>query len=226
MSLLKRIKYVDQTTKDAVFGYVRRIEKELIKTNNIPIAITHLFLAYYYFPEYFDKAREDSFEISEDKLTITSIKFCQFGDHTIFMKYRIDSLSNRTIKWTFKLNKLGVYSDYHPMYFGLVSCSYSDILLQGDFSTSKRPNYSISCDGARTANYIHRTKIEGLSFDEEDTVTFTLNLPQSSFSCTINNNKDTVIYDDIKKETDIYYTFVMQLQNKDDSITLLNFIIS
>ena len=56
-------------TSYLVFGYVRDIEKsnKLI----IPSLVTHLCLLFYVLSEYFERARSDQFEISEDKLSIT-----------------------------------------------------------------------------------------------------------------------------------------------------------
>ena len=105
MSLIKKIQSVDQESTDLVFGYTRNIQAS-IKSYNIPLAIYHLCLAYYYYPEYFDRAKHDYFQISEDKETITCIKDSSWvhNPHTIYMKKWILSQSNKIIKWTFKIN--------------------------------------------------------------------------------------------------------------------------
>ena len=105
MASLSKLKAIDQTSKDAVFGYIKQFEKSLI-LNNIPMAVYYLCLAYYYFAEYFDKFREDCFKLSDDKWTIKCIKQCHADFHTIYMKKWFHSQTNKIIKWTLKMNKL------------------------------------------------------------------------------------------------------------------------
>ena len=104
MALLKRIKSIDQKTKDLVLGWIREVEEQ-VKSRNISLMVSYVCLAHYYIPEYFDKARQDSFMISEDKRRITSITNWESEEHTIYMKHWIHSMSNKIAKWTFKINQ-------------------------------------------------------------------------------------------------------------------------
>ena len=70
---LQNVKFADKRTRSIVYGFIRRIENSL-SISNIPTEIYDIFLAFYYCPEFFDKARLDCFKISDDKLKITNIK--------------------------------------------------------------------------------------------------------------------------------------------------------
>ena len=65
-------KTADERTKCIIFGYFRK-QESLLKTS-IPPIICYLCMGYYYNPEYFSRAKEDCFIISDDKLTVTNIK--------------------------------------------------------------------------------------------------------------------------------------------------------
>lgn len=220
MPSLKKVKSADNESKDVVFGYVREVDKSMENTN-IPAAISCLCLAFYYFPEYFAKAREDKFKISDDKLTIISIDNCSYENHSIYMNKWINSQSNKIIKWTFKINNKG----RDCLYFGLAS-TYSDDLLQNDFINEYHPNYSVSNNNHRYMN--------GKFYDDEESrilytystganVIYTLNLKNKTFSCQRDNENDIVSFKNIKCGDGIRYRLAMQLPSKHDSVTLLDF---
>ena len=225
MASLKRVKSgsVDIKTKNLVFGWIRNVDA-LIKSNNIPMAIYYLCLAYYYFPEYFHKAREDRFKISDDKLTITCFKNCSYLHHTIYMKYIIKSMKDNIIKWVFKINE-------HPangckIYFGIV-CGYSEDALTSDCTSHHEPHYFVSNKGYKY--YSHGRSGHSASMNEipnRTKVSFILNLPRTEFSVQIDNESAIVLFSDIRKRNDIDYQFFLQLQETHDSVTLLDFIIS
>ncbi len=66
--------------------------------------------------EYFDKAKNDYFNISENKMKVKNIKedIAKF-DHTIYCKQRIKISLNIIAKWTFYIEKIGC----NKMIFGL-----------------------------------------------------------------------------------------------------------
>ena len=87
---LRITKKCDQKTIDLVYGYIKRLERSL-SIRFIPSEIYDVCLEFYYFPEYFDKATEDYFYISDDKLTIKCIDDTSYEYHTIYMKQWIHS---------------------------------------------------------------------------------------------------------------------------------------
>ena len=116
MDSLQSVKCADQRAKDIVYGFIKHMEQSLA-LRAIPTEIYDIFLAFYYFGEYFYKAREDCFKISDDKSTITCIKDCSYTNHTIYLEQIIPSLSKEIISWTFRVNKrqlfvfLGIVND-------------------------------------------------------------------------------------------------------------------
>ena len=169
---LQNIKLVDQRTKDIVYGFIKRMEKSLL-LKHIPIEIYDICLAFYYFPEFFNKAREDCFKISDDKLTITAIMDCSYHKHTIFMKRWIDSNTNIIAKWRFRINNISLHG---CSFFWFSKQLLGDVLLL-DFAYAQIPNYSISYDQAR---YINSDDVDDATeippFDTGNVVTFTLDL--------------------------------------------------
>ena len=73
MASVKTGKKADKRSNLIAFGYLRKQESRH-KLSSIPPIIAYLCIAYFYNPEYFAKAREDCFIISDDKLKITNIK--------------------------------------------------------------------------------------------------------------------------------------------------------
>ena len=228
--MLKKLKAADEADTHLVFGWIRSVE-QLMKFDNIPMAIFYLCWVYYHVGEYFYNARKDHFEISNNKSNIRCINSICYDDHTIFMKYRVNSMSNKIIKWTFKINEYtGRNSD--EMYFGIMSVSLLEIKLskslKHDVTAKYRPNYLLTNGGQLYHN--SQLKKNGRSlfhpFGRGAKLSFTLNLPASKFILQIDEKPGIVLFNDIKRESNINYRFFMQLEGKNDSVTLLDFIVS
>ena len=220
---LKTAKSVDQKTRDIVYGFVKRMEKSLW-FRNIPTEIYELCLAFYFLPEFFDKARRDCFKISDDKLTVTCIKRCNYNQHTIYMKKWIESTSCCIAKWRFKINDRPSMPTSTSFTFCGLASAYSEIMLVMDFS-SRAPNYSLGHGGQRFFNRYpaedSTTKMP--TYKSGDIVTFTLDLDKNIFLCRVNESDDVVVFEDVVQKDDVKYIFVMQLAEKGNSVTLLDF---
>ena len=208
-------------TNSLVSGYVREHRRSL-KLTTIPILITYLIAGFYHLQEFIKKAREDRFRISNDKLTVTNVCFCAFREQGIYLNERIDSMSDYSFTWTFRINKLK-----HRMYFGLVSkhAPLHNYFLQ----THYKPCYQISNKRSvwkyvvNTTNWISNPMRPDLVFGTGDEVSFTLDLKQQTLSCTINNDKGFVLFDDIDKKEELKWGMCLAIQEMEDSISLLQF---
>eukprot|EP01084_Bolivina_argentea_P188006 323728_1 len=221
MSLLSNVKQADKRSKYTVFGYIREMESNF-NLENIPMLISYLCLSYHYDPEYISKARDDAFEISKNRLIITSKKTICFRDHTIYCNQWIHSMSNVIAKWTFKINYVPNASSIDGIYFGLAS-EQNDNGIYNDFSNSKAANYAVSdCGDKYTHDAESITENVG-ELHSNDEVTYTLDLQNATFGCKINNNNELILFEYIKQSNDIKYKMVIQIAGKGGSVTLKNF---
>eukprot|EP01084_Bolivina_argentea_P188005 323726_1 len=224
MSTLSNVQKADKRSKYIVFGYIREIESKL-NLENIPMLISYLCFSYHYDPEYISKARDDLFEISNDKRTVTAKKEEFSMKHTIYCNQWIHSMSNAIVKWTFKINHLPKMA---ILFFGLAS-EQKDNGIYNDFGNSikgKPPNYAIADDGDRLINGLIPVTIARVNqhvLYSNDEVTYTLDLQNTTFGCKINNNNELILFEYIKQSNDIKYKMVIQIAGKGGSVTLKNF---
>ena len=216
-------------TNRLIFGYTRRQENELELSTNIPPLIYHFVAAFHHIDEYFDQAVKDCFTISDDKLTITNIKFCHWGHHTIYLNQWIPSKSKYSYRWKFRINKLK-----KKINFGLV-CK-QDPPNAAFWSWFDRPCYSFTNDQQahkyRLTDYplskdyrkpTPETTKQNLKYGEGDEVTFILNMKTKTLNCKINDGQKFIVFDDINKDKKVKLKLVLSMENKGDSISLISF---
>ena len=140
MLALETVEDARQITIDVVFGYLR------LQNLNIPKEITLICLKYYNENiEWFSGFRDDCFKVSDDKMKITSIKNCDFDEHSIFGNVWIPSTSKTISKWTLILNAIMPIQDIDGIYFGFAS-KYDTT---SDLKRKHKdyiPNYAVSAD--------------------------------------------------------------------------------
>eukprot|EP01084_Bolivina_argentea_P173911 301252_1 len=222
MSTLQQTKKANDKIKCTVFGYIR--EHDGSESFRVPLLISYTCLAYYYIPEFISKAREDYFEISDDKMTVTlNNDRCDVSNHTIYCHQSIPSTYNIIAKWTFITN-----SDL--CFFGISS---NDNMSHTDFcSEENKPCYQLRSDGGKYSHVkpLGDTVIAtDIRFNVGDTVTFTLDLSCNKtnngiFSIQINESKDIIIFDNIYKDPTIEYKLCLQIVTQlKSSITLQSY---
>ena len=212
MTALETVENTRQTSIDVVFGYLRLHMGRL----NIPKGIKLICLKYYCDIEWFSGFKEDSFKVSNDKMTITTYsKNWNMNIHTIFGNVWIPSTSKTISKWTLKINqmRLGVCVGFASKY---------DIY--SDFCGDKEnvPNYAVSCDGWLSRNG-KRIGDAGRQFNEGNEVTLTLDLTKAQIRIKSDILSESVIFDKVAINENIRYIFAMQMILKDDSVTLTHF---
>lgn len=215
--------------KSIVFGYIREHEST-DDAINIPPLVSYKCLKYYCSDEYFSRALEDFFTISNDKMTITNIRNIPVHAHTIYCNKWIESLSNVIVKWTFSIKSLPGYA----IFFGLTS---NEKRIDEDFCTQNNaPCYQVSSDGIK---YSHNMRNNGISYpilpidgwDNNDTLTFILDLTNKlgfrfgQFSIKKNDKEPKMIFNDVEKGKDIKYKMTLQMINENSCVVLKQFII-
>ncbi len=237
MSLFNSVISGDHQVKSMVFGYIR--EHESSKSINIPSVISYICLKYHFINEFFDKALNNYFEISNDKKMITNIGGTI--DHTIYCHQWIPTSSNIMVQWTFFIKKM-----QNGMYVGLAS---NDKNINKDFciNAAQAPCYQLQNTGdryyksngddiswmdAKPPYYIceepdHFYPLIGtnLRWKSGDTITFILDLNDQNdvFCIEINNQPRQVIFNKITKGIDIKYKMALQMPVKDDCVILKSF---
>ena len=98
-SMIDKLKKIDQTNRDAVFGYTRQKCHPLLNENSIPQLINYLCLMYFYSCDW-------------DKSTINACKFqlqcntLMWTKKNITEMYNISLLNNKHSQWTFRINQI------------------------------------------------------------------------------------------------------------------------
>eukprot|EP01084_Bolivina_argentea_P173913 301256_1 len=216
---LKSSKQASNRVKLIVFGYIREHESsELII---IPSLISYTCLTYCFVHEYFAKALEDYFKISNDKMMVTNIKGkIGVGFHTIYCNQWINTSSNIIAKWTFFIKSCDGNTD--GMFFGLAS---KDKRIDKDFcGKDNGPCYQISSLEYKFSHGYFPGIYIGKAFywKSNDTITFILDLTNimGTLSIKINDKQQMVIFHDIEKGNDIKYKMAVQLCDKNDCVIL------
>ena len=103
-----KLKSIDQTTKDAVFGYIRSYQKlthgnEYALFQNIPIGISSLCTLYLGTIEYFKLFDDQQVMISDDGKSIRKIMGKRDWQNTSYGTVEISSTSKYVYKWYIKI---------------------------------------------------------------------------------------------------------------------------
>ncbi len=234
MSLFNSVISGDHQVKSIVFGYIRKHES--LKSVNIPSVISYTCLKYYFINEFFDKAPNNYFEISNDKMMITNIgtiiDHTFLFDHTIYCHQWIPTSSNIMVKWTFFIKKLR-----NGMFFGLASNDNNtnkDFCINGVNGRFYQVQHTGVCiNGVKgpfsqvqqTDERYSQTNYPYNLWKSGDTVTFILDLINKSdqFCMKINDQPQTTIFNNIMTGIDIKYKMAIQIPSKDDCVILKNF---
>lgn len=143
---LKILKNLDNSDKSLVFGYVRKVEKEL-QMISIPALIFYKILGYFYLHEYFAKGGDD-LEISDDKLTVSAAHhWSGWGFNNAYGNLWFKSTGNEIATWKFRIDSPGI----SPVGFGIVS--KDDRLNEDAANALDKPLYFVSPNGNVIKHY-------------------------------------------------------------------------
>eukprot|EP01084_Bolivina_argentea_P115112 204780_1 len=222
-----KIKQIDNNTKLILFGFIRQSQHELMNKHKedtfyiIPDLITYACLLFYYTDEYFAKSNLAEIIISDNKQTITKRNapfVSKFGwDNTSYGNLWIDSNENKIIIWTLKMNR----TSGDDICIGIVP---TDDDMHEDFTLQCANNYSFCTNGIFMASGIHHPAHSVISCRQGDTIQFILDLIESKLKINIiDQDKNCVLCDTIRKAPNIKYKLAISLHYCDDSVTLINY---
>ena len=240
LNWIQKLKEATITTQYSVFGYMRLCERELL-LNVLPSRVIYLVLLFYYEPEYFDKSPE-CIQISDDKRTMTRIDTEDRENyHNItFLKQWIDSTSNITVEWVFKIYKkkgkscdaskgicIGLYSKYDDEYLKLnpLNCNHTPFYVHW---ASNRKGHAVGVwkrerDDTRYTSLTNRADFAWSQYGHNDKIKLKYDTKESKVYFKVNDNNYRVLFDKIQKDETIKYKIGVVLARIGDSISLIGF---
>eukprot|EP01084_Bolivina_argentea_P108655 194194_1 len=231
---LQEVKYVDDSNKRLVFGFIREIEAKC-SIQNTPPLILYTCLLYYYATEYFDKCGT-GVNISDDKMTIT--KDSASGttwNNTTYCKNFIDSTSKGIVKWTFKMNKFHTEKDHNfPSSDICIGITSTEDNTNKDWAFGASGFYYASGnlgkffqtdnDSMNKCNANRDSIEEKIKFGESDQITLILDLEQRKIFQQINAGEKYLIWKQIKVDENVKYKVAVTLRYPNNSMTLVEYI--
>ncbi len=217
---IKQLKQINQQSQDIVFGYIRKVKKDLSLDNIIiPELIGFVCLAYYYLSEYFCKLGVYA-QVDEEKTTIYNIH-SKYKYATGYGAIKIVSTEPRIHKWKFRINAAREY-----MSIGIDGDGFKSVESGVHFKNTT--NYTLMCRGNKTKNGTASfgAKYCPNGYGKGDIVEMILDLSVGSISFVINSdNKLGAAYKNIQQNADLNYRMTVSTFDKGDSATLLQYVV-
>lgn len=213
----KEVNRVDQQTRYAVHGWMRRQQSEL-EITNLPPILAVIIVLYYRSSELFDIISKKCIKLSENKTMITKqgqLRGKYKYENNNYGSMEIDSTSNGVYQWDLNIVKcgwiyLGVAWKYTP--------NRSTVLYVGDPG-----HYIFGHDAtARTSDAFSGPEY-GECWKDGDIVSIVLDLDKAELSLMINDKDQGVAFTSIERSVDIKYRLFACLTEPEDCVEILNF---
>ena len=219
---VETLKRIPQSLKDFLNGYTREIEKSV--SIHIPSVIPSLCLLYYYQRDYIERA-DENYEISNDKLSVTCVE-THVWKKSVFLHEWIESMSNKIVKWTFYIDINTSGQDYGGLKF-VLSSKDEDLPIRFSARTGNPfQTYTFYNNGNYRVCGVFENAPESeckyRRFTTGDTVIYTLDLKAQQLKCKINDYNEFIAAT-IKVANDIKYKMIMQINDRGDKITLIDY---
>ena len=223
--MFQKLNSIDTKIKDSVFGYIRCQGKQL-SLRNVPALISYIALNYYYHNEYFAKYGQQV-QLSNNNMTITKQEILEDKediDNTTYGNTWIDSVIPQIVSW-----RLQMSVDNHIL-FGLFS---KDIRIDEDcvFDDDDKPFYAFENDGTLSYEDGNGTECETDNYNWsellEDQWSLILNTEDKTISLQKDKSSEIIaIYENIQTGNSIKYKLGINLYEKDDNVSLIDFDLS
>ena len=215
------LKSVNSNTKYLIYGYIHEMEKKLKLSTNIPSSIIDVCILFFFIREFLEKCGEDLVIDGGDTLTKISK---DAWDNAAFGSKWFESNTNDIIKWTIHViaagndTSCGVNIGIVSKEFGLNESFYRINSSKKYFPFYFNSNGNCIYDnGQFRSNYM---KTYGLS---NETLTMELNLKKAQLIFYLNEECYGVACDNIVKEDNVKYKFVISLFYCNAKIKLVDF---
>ena len=220
----KILKSVNGHTKYLIYCYIHEIEKQYKLSANIPASIFDICILFFFIQEYFEKCGKNS--IISGNYTLTKISTDSW-ENAAFGKKWFESNTNDTIKWTIKVIATGKEGAC-GINIGIISKEFDtnhSFYTVGDQQETHQPFYFNSngylvYDNGKYKGFI--MPMYGYN-KSNDTLTMELNLKKAQLIYYINDKCYGVAVDNIVKNDNVKYKFVVSLYFANAKIKLINF---
>ena len=218
----KKLSKIDERTKYAVYGWIRKAEEEL-SFRHVPLVITSICILYFYEDEIFEIV-SDNIKVSSDrKILKTYPLFMLLGYETYasgginYGSVVIPSMSDIRCQWDLRLNDLKTLGN-RDFIIGISS----RIVTHGTFTRSNYDfgsglHYVMKKENATTTETARSRRIR-----KGDKVSIHLDLNQSQIRFFINDKDQGTAYNNITKKKDITYRLMVMLSHNVE-IEILDF---
>ena len=205
-SFWKKLSIIDNKTKYAIYGWMRKTEEEL-SLCHIPIIISSICIIYFYEYDAFETVGKDT-KISSDGKSITKLENSRWRNN--YGKITIASNTNNIYRWDFKLKKL-------KHFYVIIGITNSKKLYPNrnffDADTTF-DTYALDAVGYTTRK-----------LKQSDEVSMILNLKTAKLKFLLNNNEWNKCLT-IKKEDNLTYRMFVSLVCSNNCIELTKFTVT
>ena len=220
--MFERLKKIDRATKYAIYGWIRKTEKEL-NFKYIPIVISNiciLFFAENVYNEIFDNLRiGKNVKLTKNNKCIEITKFGCDNTTNVFGNISIFSLNNIKCKW--ELNIVGKCCQY---FIGI--SSGFDIIdfnkpIYEQMHNGEGHHYIYYSFGNTPIMFLNRCVIwkwYGWRYGDHnnDKLTIDLNMKKGELKYCVNEKDHGIAFNNIKKGNDIFYRLFVSYDIKDE----------
>ena len=217
MASLQVGKNAAKRSKSTIFGYLREQESLLkLSIPSIPPIIAYLCIAYFDNPEFFARAREDCFVISNDKLTVTNIAEIVWRKHCIYLNQWIESTSKLIATWTFKIDE---------MRDGRYSVSFVIVSKEHDVNRRPRddPYYGFVDNGSMSTALGINCADKNATFGGGDQIRIKLDLSKATTSIRVNDKNEVISRSKVQISDHIKYKMTVLLTPLNSIVSLKEF---
>ena len=215
---MKALNDVSQSTRDTVFGYIRKHQKLLDEDKIIAPLIYNLCLLFFYIKEYWAAYDKVLFKVNQQKDTFTNMGN---GKGTVYGNICIDSQIECIYKWKFKIL---VNTETYGIYFGIDSSNKK--FLDDDFSYFRADNqskcYSYGDGTVYTSGKLTKYGDETLDgFLNVETVQIELNTKDRTIKYIVDDIDQGIAFKNI--DITLKYHIAITTYYEDTSIKILSF---
>ena len=211
---LQKVKQVEQSTKDVVFGYIKRSYND---KKIIPELILYICLSYYYQFEIFDKELcSKELKISGlDKNIITKTEGPHSFECNVFGKQWIDSNTNKILKWIIKH-----ISGDKDIGIGIVNNKYNINEEQDPWHNENAFMYYFN-----GSVHMKRTAMDGCKIQciEGQTIRFIVDFSKSIIKIETNDDvQNEIIYDNLERGENTKYKLIVSIYTPGNSVEFIS----
>ena len=227
-AFLKQIKFIEQTTRSLVNGFVYESQSLLPKDNHyfiIPSLVIYTILYYFYDPERFDQC-DQGIKLNDERTIATQT--LPMGEYkTVYGTKLIPPNIKGIYEWKFKAFNVP-RSDYHLI--GIHSFTNYKKLIHDDCSEGHNhktekgssSHFWAATDGGYKYSVKGYEPFLECKWKHGDTITMILNTAQSTLSFGRNNKDSIIAFKDIALNEETYMIIIVG--DREIAIELLSFL--